>query len=345
MKIAFVMMINAGLSRCLVLAATAALLVGCGPLAAPAPPAGAGEEMAGSRQPSGAAAPRSAAGSPAVSAPPEAALQGASAPVRAPSHPAADDAPPPPSPPPPGSVPASPRPAPGIAPGAYHRWGLDRPLDPPPRPPAVKPPLVPDEEQPPGLPPVIRRVATTDRVVFLTIDDGLEKDPRFIDQVRDLRVPFTEFLTDEAVDGRYDYFGELHRLGGGVGNHTLTHPSLAGQDYGTQVAEICGQQEKLRHRLGVLPRLFRPPYGEYDETTLRAAADCGLGPVVLWRAEMEAQGLVYRSGEGLQPGDIVLAHFRGPEQLGGHTMTDMITALLREIQAQGFTVARLEDYV
>ncbi|WP_257232646.1 polysaccharide deacetylase family protein [Streptomyces sp. Rer75] len=327
------MMINAGLSRCLVLAAAAAVLAGCGTLAAPAPLAGAGREAAGPRQTPGAAAPWFASGAPAVSAPSGAPPGEASAPS---SDPAGDDAKPPPP---------SPRPAPGVAPGAYHRWGLDRPLDPPPRPPAVKPPLVPDGDQPPGLPPVIRQVATTDRVVFLTIDDGLEKDPRFIDQVRDLGLPFTEFLTDQAVDGRYDYFGELHRLGGGVGNHTLTHPSLAGQDYGTQVREICGQQENLRNRLGVQPRLFRPPYGEYDETTLRAAADCGLGPVVLWRAEMETQGLVYRSGGRLQPGDIVLAHFRGPEQLDGHTMTDMITALLREIQAQGFTVARLEDYV
>ncbi|WP_208867361.1 polysaccharide deacetylase family protein [Streptomyces himastatinicus] len=343
MKIAFVMMINAGLSRCLVLAAAAAVLVGCGTLAAPAPPAGAGKQAAGQRQTPGVAAPWSASGSPAVSAPSGAPPGDGSVPS---SAPAADDMRPPTPPgPPPGSPPRSPRPAPGVAPGAYHHWGLDRPLDPPPPPPDVKPPLVPDGEQPPGLPPVIRQVATTDRVVFLTIDDGLEKDPRFIDQVRDLGLPFTQFLTDQAVDGQYDYFGELHRLGGGIGNHTLTHPSLAGQDYGTQVQEICGQQENLRNRLGVQPRLFRPPYGEYDETTLRAAADCGLGPVVLWRAEMETQGLVYRSGGRLQPGDIVLAHFRGPEQLDGHTMTEMITELLREIQAQGFAVARLEDYV
>lgn len=342
MKIAFVMMINAGLSRCLVLAATAAALAGCGSVAAPGPLVKSGAE-AGLRQRPVSAASSFASAAPAGSVPPQAPPGEASGPAGAPPDAAADGSPP--SGPPPGAAPSRPRPVPGVAPGPYRRWGLDRPLAPPPPPPEVKPPLVPVGEQPPGLPPVIRQVATTDRVVFLTIDDGLEKDPRFIEQARDLRLPFTEFLTDQAIEGRYDYFGELHRLGNGVGNHTLTHPSLAGQDYATQVQEICGQQENLRHRLGVLPRLFRPPYGEYDETTLRAAADCGLGPVVLWRAEMETKGLAYRSGRRLRPGDIVLAHFRGPEQLEGQTMTGMITELLREIQAQKFTVARLEDYV
>jgi hypothetical protein len=47
----------------------------------------------------------------------------------------------------------------------------------------------------------------------------------------------------------------------------------------------------------------------------------------------------------LHPGDIILAHFRGPAELKGATMTEMFANLLKRIQEQGFAVARLEDYI
>ncbi|MCQ8193398.1 polysaccharide deacetylase family protein [Streptomyces rugosispiralis] len=319
LKIAFVMMIKTGLSRCLVLTAAATMLAGCGALGSSGPHTRTGK--AADLLPSASAGPHTESGS---SGSPSGSGHGDGAP---PSGPAAT-----------GS-------APGAFPDAYRRWGLDRPLAPPPRPPKVKPPLAALWPPVPELATVIRRVDTTDRVVFLTLDDGIEKDPAFVDQARDLGLPFTQFLEDEVIGDHYDYFGRLRELGNRIGNHTLTHPKLAGQDYEFQLHEICGQQDVLHYRLGLEPHLFRPPYGDYDRNTLRAAADCGLGKVVLWRAEMEPDGLVYRSGSGLRPGDIILAHFRGPDMLKGATMTDMITSLLREIQAQGFTVARLEDYI
>ncbi|WP_250853443.1 polysaccharide deacetylase family protein [Streptomyces rhizosphaericus] len=347
LKIAFVMMIKAGLSRCLVFTAAAAataVLAGCGALGASGPHTRTGE--AAGLLPSASAGPHTVSG---TSGPPPSSSGSGHEDGEPSSDPTATGSAPPSGPAATGfalpSGPAAMGSAPVAFPDAYRRWGLDRPLIPPPRPPRVKPPLAAMWPPVPGLATVIRRVATTDRVVFLTLDDGIEKDPAFIDQARDLGLPFTQFLEDEVIGDHYDYFRRLRELGNRIGNHTLTHPKLAGEDYAFQLHEICGQQDVLHYRLGLEPHLFRPPYGDYDWNTLRAAADCGLGKVVLWRAEMEPDGLVYRSGGGLRPGDIILAHFRGPDMLKGATMTDMITSLLREVQAQGFAVARLEDYI
>ncbi|WSJ91166.1 polysaccharide deacetylase family protein [Streptomyces sp. NBC_01304] len=221
------------------------------------------------------------------------------------------------------------------------RWGLHAPLRPAPKPPprgAVK-------GAGPGLPPVVDRVPTKDKVVFLTFDDGAERDPRFIDMVRDLRLPVSMFLTDSVAGPGYSHFGELRSVGATVQNHTLDHPYLPGLSYDGQRWEICGQQDKLKQRFGVRPRLFRPPYGNYNANTLRAAADCGVSAVVLWRASMQINDLRYAAGHRLHPGDIVLAHFRGPGELQGASLTEMTARMLRRIQAQGFTVARLEDYL
>ncbi|MFC9061825.1 polysaccharide deacetylase family protein, partial [Streptomyces sp. NPDC057074] len=149
-----------------------------------------------------------------------------------------------------------------------------------------------------NLPPVVDHVRTTDRVVFLTYDDGAERDPRFTALVRERRLPVTLFLTDSVAGPAYGHFAGLRSVGASLQNHTLDHRSLRGLPYAGQRAEICGQQTKLRSRFGVRPHLFRPPHGTYDTTTLRAAADCGVTAVVMWRASLNADGhLTYTRGE------------------------------------------------
>ncbi|MFF8398748.1 polysaccharide deacetylase family protein [Streptomyces sp. NPDC016172] len=194
------------------------------------------------------------------------------------------------------------------------------------------------------LPPVVDYVPTRDPVVFLTYDDGAERDPRFVGLVRERRLPVSMFLTDSVVGPGYGHFARLRAVGASIQNHTLDHPALRGLPYTGQRAEICGQQHKLRSRFGISPRLFRPPYGTYDRATLRAAADCGITAVVLWRASLNADGeLSYTRGRpGLRAGDIVSVP--SGESLSP-SLTERTVRLLREVERRGLRVGRLEDYL
>ncbi|MGK5631129.1 polysaccharide deacetylase family protein, partial [Streptomyces sp. URMC 123] len=228
------------------------------------------------------------------------------------------------------------------------RWGLEEPPLRPPAPPIVKPRPATEEglSVGDGLPPVITRVPTHDRVVFLTIDDGAEKDPELTRMMRELRVPFSAFLTDYLAREDYGYFREQHRLGlAGMHNHTLNHHDLRKLPYEDQRHEICEQQRNLRLEFGESTTLFRPPYGSYDADTLRAARSCGVRVVPLWAQEAFPDRIEFRkSPPELRPGDIILTHFRGRGQWGG-SMTDMVRRVLRTATEQGFAVARLEDYL
>ena len=195
-----------------------------------------------------------------------------------------------------------------------------------------------------GGPPVVDHVPTDEGVVFLTYDDGAERDPRFVELVRERRLPVSMFLTDSVVGPGYAPFARLRAVGASLQNHTLDHPALRGLPYAGQRAEICGQQRKLESRFGVRPHLFRPPYGTYDATTLRAAADCGIAAVVLWRVTLDGDGdLAYtRGAHRLTRGDIVSVPSVDTPSL---SLADRTARLLRELEERGLRVGRLEDHL
>ncbi|WP_405591202.1 polysaccharide deacetylase family protein [Streptomyces sp. NBC_01190] len=223
----------------------------------------------------------------------------------------------------------------------FRAWGVPL-LALPPRPPAVKPVRTGGAEIP-----VISRVPTEQKIVFVTFDDGLEKDPRFVAMMRDLRIPFTMFLTDDIIKDDYSYFKPLQALGNTIQDHTLSHPDLPTESLARQTHEICAQQSRLAREYGVRPGLFRPPYGDLNADTRAAVTSCGgLRAIILWRETMQIKRVTFQDpGRKFHPGDIILAHFRGPAQLKGESMTKMVAAMLRGIAAQGYTVARLDDYV
>ncbi|MFG2128195.1 polysaccharide deacetylase family protein [Streptomyces sp. NPDC048751] len=234
---------------------------------------------------------------------------------------------------------------------AARHWGLRRvPLTPPPAP-AKKPRITTregfevDDHEELGLPPVFTTVPTKRKVVFLTIDDGAEKDPAFLRMMSELKVPYTAFLSDYLVKENYGYFARMQAAGVTLSNHTLHHPYLPGLSYARQKREICGMQDVIEKRYGRRPTLFRPPFGDYDQATLRAAKACGIKYAPLWDEEVFVDHWEYREWDGaLHPGDIVLSHFRGRRDWKG-TMPDMIRRFLNKVTEKGYAVARLEDYL
>jgi len=212
----------------------------------------------------------------------------------------------------------------------------------------ASPPTVKPITLNPSDPTVFSHVPLTEKVVFVTIDDGLEKEPRFIEMVKTLQVPITISLANLFIRDDYAYFEKLYETGYvSIQNHTVNHPlSMPSLSAAQQLDEISGQQEILRREYGVTPTIFRPPGGNYNETTIVSAGQVGLGGVMLWKEAMEISDMQYQTAaHRLQAGDIILCHFRGPAQLHGETMVRMMTRLYKHIQAQGFTIGDLTKYV
>ena len=191
---------------------------------------------------------------------------------------------------------------------------------------------------PTNLAPVFSRIPTTNKVIFLGIDDGMVRDPAVLDLLREAKIPFTNFLVQGQADAGEDFWKQAQALGGTVESHTINHPDLTKASSGQLQSEICGTLDDYQARFGTRPTLFRPPYGSYNDNVRAVAASCGYKAIVMWKGSTNDGRFDLQDGTALQPGDVVLMHWR----------TDLLGNLQKVIQTckeQGFTIARLEDYL
>jgi Predicted xylanase/chitin deacetylase len=186
----------------------------------------------------------------------------------------------------------------------------------------------------------VAAIPTSQPVAFLTIDDGAVRHPMALDLIAAAQVPVTLFLTTNYVTGNEAWFGALRDTGYvTIHNHTVSHPNLRTGGYGVAREQLCAANDRLAAAFGQRPEFFRPPYGEYDHTTLEAAWACGLKAGFNWRETVDAGTVYYQRDHGrIHAGDIILMHFRP-------AFPDDFLAALQAIKDSGLIPARLEDYV
>jgi peptidoglycan/xylan/chitin deacetylase (PgdA/CDA1 family) len=202
-------------------------------------------------------------------------------------------------------------------------------------PPAPAPITVPDGPTAP----IYKRLPINQPVAFLTIDDGFFQLPDDVKIMRTAHVPFSMFLIAPVAQKNPAFFKELQGMGGVVEDHTVSHAEMKGKPYEFQHREICNAKTYLQNEFGTEPHLFRPPFGDYDQTTLRAVHDCGLKAAFYWSETVNNGTVFYQTPEHrIHAGDIILMHFRPA------FINDVIAALTA-IHDAGLTPALLENYV
>ena len=202
--------------------------------------------------------------------------------------------------------------------------------------------LVPDYVLPPivdGMVPVLTKVPTEQKVVFLTIDDGAIKRDSDFALLEKNGVKASLFLAHNFIAGSADFYKKYTAAGHLIENHTMTHNlDFIHLSYEQQKAEICQMADYEEQQFGRRPVFFRPPGGPYTMAIRKAVAECGMKAVVDWETKANAGQMDYQVGAGLRPGDIVLMHFR-------KEFPDDLAAFLKAQKAAGLKVVLLEDYL
>jgi peptidoglycan-N-acetylglucosamine deacetylase len=202
-----------------------------------------------------------------------------------------------------------------------------------------------------GIKVAVERVETNSPVVALTFDacSTVEQPNGFDRPVWDIlqreRIPITVFVTGRWLEYHPDEAREMAAEPWiEFGNHSYSHPRLAGVADGRIVAEIT-RTEALIDRLGVRSVAFRPPAGIWDDRLVKVAGGRDL-PTVLWDVSsgdagghLPADQMVQRISSLVRPGSIIIFHINGR---GPHTRLALprVISLVRE---RGLIPVRLSE--
>ena len=185
------------------------------------------------------------------------------------------------------------------------------------------------------------------REVALTFDDGPSAwTPRLVKVLRRQHAPATFFPVGYGIQRYGKYLQLLKRDGFVVGDHTMNHPVLQHFDVATQAKEIDGQASLVSGAGLPYPRLFRPPYGSFNQGTLGLLDERRM-LMVLWSVNPVdyyrpgANVIVSRTLAAMHPGAIVLMHDGGGDRSQTIAAVHVLIGKLRKRGYRLVTVPRL----
>ncbi len=179
----------------------------------------------------------------------------------------------------------------------------------------------------------------------VTFDDGPDPGvtPAVLDACDSAGIRGTFFLVGERAAEHPSIVREIVARGHEIGCHAMTHRSLFLVGHDEVVQEIDQALEAIVEAAGITPRWFRPPYGLFDRTCIRAVGERGL-TMVLWTvlagdySDDSPSEILDRIDRFIAPGSIVVFHDTadgGGEALPGMLLEVGKKASERSIRAGG----------
>jgi peptidoglycan/xylan/chitin deacetylase (PgdA/CDA1 family) len=152
--------------------------------------------------------------------------------------------------------------------------------------------------------------------VVLTFDDGPHPQgtPAVLETLREAGATATFFLAGEQVLRRPALAAEIVAGGHRVELHCHRHRNLLRLSVGEFLDDAERARAAIEEASGQAISDYRPPYGIFSCSTLRAVRRRGWRPVLWsrwgkdWRRSATAASIARRSSSGIGAGDIVLLH-------------------------------------
>ncbi|WKA50846.1 polysaccharide deacetylase family protein [Planococcus liqunii] len=174
-----------------------------------------------------------------------------------------------------------------------------------------------------------------EKSVILTFDDGPSRVlPQILDVLKQENVPAAFFWQTRLLHPERPWKRVLEE-GHQIGSHTVKHSNLVNLPFEKQYKDIKNSIEKIEQVTGAKVTYFRPPFGQFNADTLRAAEALDVKPVMWrvasmdWELQNNPQQVVCTVRDNLEDGAIILLH-----ELQ-HT-ADLLPDLIRAIREQGY---------
>jgi len=193
--------------------------------------------------------------------------------------------------------------------------------------------------------PVYSVQRANDKKIALTIDAAWEDDktPFILEELDRQGIKATFFLCGFWMDKYPQNVKLIHEKGHELGNHTSTHPHMNKLDAAGIQKELTTFDDKLEQLVGTRCKVFRAPYGEYNDLVITTTRTMGYTPVqwnidtIDWKEERSAQTILDSVLPKLAPGSIILCHNNG------FKIKEYLPTLISTAKEQGYEFVTVSE--
>ena len=161
----------------------------------------------------------------------------------------------------------------------------------------------------------VYNVDTEEKVLAISFDAawGRANTEGILDILDQYDVKTTFFLVGFWAEKHPDLVAELIARGHEIGNHSATHPHMSQLSQAQIREELRKCSDLVKSITGKPTTLFRPPYGEYNDSVVRVSREEGY-ECVQWNVDsldwknLGAENMIRQCTKSVHPGDIVLFH-------------------------------------
>ncbi|NLI60815.1 MAG: polysaccharide deacetylase family protein [Clostridiales bacterium] len=170
---------------------------------------------------------------------------------------------------------------------------------------------------------------------------GTEFIPQMLDifDERDLKITF--FIGGEWAEDNPELLSHMVNAGHELGNHGYYHKHHSQLNIDENIREIRDTEDLIYNLVGLRTRLFAPPYGEFNDITLKAAESLGYRTIMWsidtidWRRE-GARIITDRVVKNPHNGAIILMH---PVE----DTLEALPTIIDELRNRGFEIGKVSD--
>ncbi len=120
-------------------------------------------------------------------------------------------------------------------------------------------------------------VDTPEKKIAISFDAawGNEDTPQILEILKKNNVKATFFMTGGWVESYPDDVKAIYNDGHALGNHSENHKQMSQISAEECKTEIMSVHEKVKELTGYDMQVFRPPYGDYNNTLIETLNSCG----------------------------------------------------------------------
>lgn len=192
----------------------------------------------------------------------------------------------------------------------------------------------------------IYNVQTDENKVAFTMNCAWNADDidSILKTLKNNNVKITFFMVGDWMDKFPEAVKKINSEGHEIASHSNTHPHVNNLSYEENIKEIEDSNKKIESITGKRAKLYRPPYGEYNDTVIKAAQDKGYYCIQWSLDTLDYTGItgeeMWKKLDGkIKSGDIILSH-NGTK----HT-ADSLDMLIKNIKNKGLEVVPVSDLI